>query len=262
MTPSCLMKGFVEGFVEGFEAETYGETFAADYDRWTLDRGIAAGTASAVAFLGDLVPEAGRALELGIGTGRIALPLADTGVEVHGIDASPAMIERLRDKPGGEALPVTVGDFATVDVDGEFDLVYAVFNTFFALVDQDAQVRCVANVAAHLADDGRFVVEAFVPDVARFTDDRHVSVQGMELDAVSLEVATHDPVAQRVTSHKVFLSAEGTRLVPVVIRYAWPAELDLMARLAGLELVGRWQNFRQAPFTAGSRTHVSVYAPA
>lgn len=247
--------------MEGFGSETYGEAFAADYDRWTLDRGIAASTASAVAFLGDLVPQAGRALELGIGTGRVALPLADTGVDVHGIDASPAMIEQLRGKRGGDAIPVTTADFATVDVDGTFDLVYAVFNTFFALVDQDAQVRCVANVADHLTADGRFVVEASVPDPARFADDQHVSVKGMELDAVALEVSTYDPVSQRVSSHKVFLSEEGTRLVPVVIRYAWPAELDLMARLAGLELVERWENFRRAPFTAASETHVSVYAP-
>lgn len=248
--------------MEGFGSETYGEAFAADYDRWTLDRGVAASTASAVAFLGDLVPQAGRALELGIGTGRVALPLADTGVDVHGIDASPAMVEKLRDKRGGDAIPVTTADFAAVDVDGTFDLIYAVFNTFFALVDQDAQVRCVTNVADHLTMDGRFVVEASVPDLARFADDQRVSVEGMELDAVALEVSTHDPVSQRVSSHKVFLSEDGTRLVPVVIRYAWPAELDLMARLAGLELVERWENFRRAPFTASSRTHVSVYAPA
>lgn len=248
--------------MQGFHAGTYGEAFAADYDRWTVDRGIAAGTAAAVAFLGDLVREGGRALELGVGTGRVALPLADTGVEVHGIDASAAMVDQLRAKPGGEAIPVTVGDFAEVDVAGDFDLVYAVFNTFFALVDQDAQVRCVYNVAEHLTDTGRFVVEAFVPDTGRFTDGQRVAVKGMELDAVSLEVATHDPVAQRVTSHHVFLSEAGTRLVPVVIRYAWPAELDLMARVAGLELVGRWRNFRRAPFTAESETHVSVYAPA
>lgn len=248
--------------MEGFGSETYGEAFAADYDRWTLDRGVAASTASAVAFLGDLVPQAGRALELGIGTGRVALPLADTGVDVHGIDASPAMVEQLRSKRGGDAIPVTTADFASVDVDGAFDLIYAVFNTFFALVDQDAQVRCVANAADHLTSDGRFVVEASIPDPGRFADDQHVSVKGMELDAVALEVSTHDPVAQRVSSHKVFLSEEGTRLVPVVIRYAWPAELDLMARLAGLELVERWENFRRAPFTASSRTHVSMYAPA
>lgn len=248
--------------MEGFRAETYGEAFAADYDRWTVDRGIAASTASAVAFLGDLVPQGGRALELGIGTGRVALPLADTGVEVHGIDASPAMIEQLRAKRDGDQVPVTTGDFSRVDVDGEFDLVYAVFNTFFALVDQDAQVRCVANVADHLTGDGRFVVEAFVPDPARFTHGQHVSVKGTELDAVAMEVATHDPVAQRVTSHHLWLSEEGTRLLPVVIRYAWPAELDLMAALAGLELVERWESFRRAPFTADSQTHVSVYAPA
>lgn len=247
--------------MEGFEQETYGEAFAADYDRWTVDRGIAASTASAVAFLGDLVPEGGRALELGIGTGRVALPLADLGVDVHGIDASSAMVERLRSKPGGDTIQVEVDDFAAVDVDGGFDVIYAVFNTFFALADQDAQVRCVRNAADHLTEDGRFVVEAFVPDPGRFTDDQRVSVEGMELGAVGLEVSTHDPVAQRVSSHHVWLSDAGVRLVPVVIRYAWPAELDLMARLAGLEPVERWENFRRAPFTGTSRTHVSVYAP-
>src|SRR5262249_25509644 len=151
-------------------------------------------------------------------------------------DASAAMVERLRAKPGGEAIPVTVGDFAEVGVEGRFSLIYVVFNTLVGLPSQDDQVRCFGNVAAHLREDGVFVVEAFVPDQARYVRGQNVSTTWVGVDEVRLALARHDPVEQRVVSQHVVLTEQGVQLYPVQIRYAWPAELDLMARLAGLRL--------------------------
>lgn len=200
----------------------------------------------------------GRALELGIGTGRIALPLAARGVAVHGIDASAAMVARLRAKPGGLAVPVMIGDFADVGVDGEFDLVYVVFNTFFALLTRDDQVRCFRNVAVHLRAGGVFVIEAFVPDLARFARGQSTVATRVEIDRVVLDVTLHDPAGQRITAQHVHLSESGVRLYPVQLRYAWPSELDLMAQLAGLRLCDRWDGWDRAPFTAMSGDRKSV----
>ncbi len=202
----------------------------------------------------------GAALELAIGTGRIALPLTDRGIPVSGIDFSPAMVARLRTKPGGAALPVTMGDFAEVGVPGSFRLVYLVFNTLFNLLTQDDQVRCFANVAARLEPGGVFVVEAFVPAwLHRLRDGQYVDAEAVELRSVTLDVGRHDPVAQRLEESHVRLSPEGVQVAPVVCRYAWPSELDLMARMAGLRLRERWGGWDRAPFTAESRNCVSVY---
>ncbi|HEX2028838.1 MAG TPA: class I SAM-dependent methyltransferase, partial [Nitriliruptorales bacterium] len=169
--------------MEGYDASTYGERFAAAYDDWTVSVGIAATTAAAVAAIVELLDDLGRAggpvLELGIGTGRVALPLAARGVEVHGIDASAAMVEQLRAKPGGESIPVAMGDFAGVPVEGSFPLVYVVFNTFFALLSQDDQVRCFAGVARHLTPDGVFVLTAFVPDLSLYSGGQSVQAHGL-----------------------------------------------------------------------------------
>lgn len=250
--------------VEGYEASTYGERFAAAYDDWTVTVGIAATTAAAVAAIVELLDDLGRpagpVLELGIGTGRVALPLSDRGVAVHGIDASPSMVERLRAKPGGDAIPVTIGDFADVAVEGRYPLVFAAFNTFFALLDQEAQVRCFLNVAAHLEPGGCFAVETFVPDVARFDGGQTVRARTIELDRVQLDVAHHDPVHQRIDSQLMVIGSDHpTRLFPVRLRYAWPSELDLMARIAGLSLRHRSAGWGGGPFSAASRTQVAVY---
>jgi len=234
----------------------YGERIAGVYDQF-----YSGYDAAAVAALQQLAG-GGRALELGIGTGRIALPLRAAGVEVHGIDLSPAMVERLRSKPGGDRIPVTVGNFADVGVEGQFALIYVLFNTFFQLLTQDEQVRCFENAARRLAPGGVFVVEAFVPDLSRFARNQAVGATHVDEAAVRLEVSTHDPVAQRVTTQHVVLTEQGTRFYPVKIRYAWPAELDLMARLAGLRLLHRWGAWGQAAFTAESGKHVSVYTAA
>lgn len=233
---------------------SFGEEVAAIY------RDIRRGDEDeAVAFLAGLAG-GGPALELAIGAGRIALPLAARGMRVDGIELSPAMVAELRAKPGGEQLAVTIGDFAGVGVAGAYRLIYVVWNTLFNLLTQDDQVRCFENVAAHLTDDGAFVIEAFSPAfLYRLRDHQYVDAEAIEVDQVRLDVARHDPVTQLLDESHITLSREGVRLNPIVARYAWPAELDLMARIAGLRLKERWGDWRRAPFTATSGNVVSVY---
>ena len=245
--------------MKGSGADAFGEQMAAVYDRWYGTRRADETTQQSVAVLADLAA-GGRVLELAIGTGRIALPLAATGLSVRGIDASEAMVAKLREKPGGDAIPVIIGDFADVAVDGAFDLVFLVFNTLFNLTSQADQVRCFQNVARHLTEDGVFVVEAFVPNLASFADGQSVRVVHTTADSTYLETAQHDPVAQRVRYQYLEISPDGVRMYPIPMRYAWPGELDLMARLAGLELRERWGGWDRSPFTASSSAHVSVYA--
>lgn len=247
--------------MKGYGPSTFGERMAGVYDRWYGTRRADTTTAQCVEVLAGLAA-GGRVLELAIGTGRIALPLARRGLPVHGIEASPAMLEKLREKPGGDAIPVTLGDLADVGVEGRFDLVFLVFNTLFNLPSQESQVRCFRNVARHLSTRGAFVVEAFVPRPADFTDGQALRTVDLTAESTTLEAALHDPVGQTVQYQYIVIDVEGVRLYPVPMRYAWPAELDLMARLAGLELRERWGGWDRSPFTAASRGHVSVYAPA
>jgi SAM-dependent methyltransferase len=242
--------------MDGYEpAMSFGKATADIYDQ-VSQRGDEAAT---VAFLRELAGD-GPALELAIGTGRIALPLAERGLRVDGVDISPAMVEQLRAKPGGDRISVTIGDFADVPVDGTYRLVFLVYNTLFNLLTQEDQVRCFQNAAAHLTDDGSFVVEAFVPAfLFRTRDDQYVNAEAVGVDEVRLDVARHDPVTQRLEESHVSLSQEGLRLYPIVTRYAWPSELDLMARIAGLRLKDRWGGWNREPFTSSSASHVSVY---
>lgn len=228
------------------------------YDEWVSR---AEDADDAATFLAGLAG-AGPVLELGIGTGRVALPLVRQGVEVHGIDASVAMVEKLKGKPGGASLPVTIGDFAEVGVEGSFSLAYVVFNTIFDLLTQEKQMRCFENVARHLKVGGGFVVEAFVPDPTRFVADQITQTKHLGEDRIVLEASRHDSVNQRVNSQHVALSAAGARLWPVKLRYAWPSELDLMARIADLRLRNRFGGWRREPFEASSAKHVSVYEVA
>jgi SAM-dependent methyltransferase len=232
----------------------YGQTWAPIYDEVHayLDPTAAVDALHALA-------AGGRALELGIGTGRVALPLASRGVAVHGIEASEAMLAHLRAKPGGAELPVTVGDFTAVAADGEYALIYVVFNTLYGLMTQEAQVACFRNVAARLTPGGAFVVEAFVPDPTRFDRRQRTQVNQITPEQVELLVTRHDPVAQRVTSQHVTFGGGGVQLHYVEIRYTWPSELDLMARLAGLRLRERWAWWDRTPFTSDSESHVSVW---
>ena len=202
----------------------------------------------------------GPALELAIGTGRIALPLSDRGIRVDGIDFSSAMVAKLRAKPGANNIAITMGNFADVAVPNTYRLIYVVFNTLFNLLTQDEQVRCFENVAAHLTDDGLFVVEGEVPsDWYCLRNNQYVDLEAVEVGNVRLDVARYDPVKQLLEETHVVLSSTGVQLNPIVMRYAWPSELDLMARIAGLQLVERWGGWGRELFTDTSRNCVSVY---
>ena len=243
-----------------YTAATYGDKIADVYDEMYPLRADVGATVDALAKLaGD-----GPALELGIGTGRVALPLAARGVEVHGIDASESIVAQMRAKPGGNAIPVTIGDFSEFSINADkqlkrFNLVYVVFNTLFQATSQEAQVQCFQSVAAHLTDGGVFLVEAFVPDTTRFVRNQNVSAGRVEDDAVSFDVSRHDPVNQLVTSQHLFISEAGVKLYPVQVRYSWPSELDLMAQLAGMRLRERWGGWDGSLFTASSEFHISIY---
>ena len=242
--------------MEGYETATYGDRIAEVYDAW-YGEGQRNPT-DAVDFLAELA-HGGRALELGVGTGRIAIPLAERGVEVVGIDASEAMVARLRAKPGGERIEVVMGDFANVAVEGEFDLIYVPFTTFFALDSQELQIRCLQNVAGHL--QGPFVMDAFVPLPGRFgpTNQATNTIDG-GLDYVVLDAMRHDPVTQIVEGHHVLITQSATRLFPVRVRYCWPSELDAMALVAGLRLEARYGGYDRRAFDSSSAMHVSVYS--
>ncbi|MEW6127692.1 MAG: class I SAM-dependent methyltransferase [Acidobacteriota bacterium] len=231
----------------------YNEVCAAVYDDW-----FAAFDPAAIDRLAEFAGT-GRALELGIGTGLIALPLARHGVEVCGIDASTAMVARLREKPGGDAISVTMGNFADVGVEGKFSLIFIVYNTLFALQTQKEQVRCFQNVSEHLTDGGVFVVEVFVPNFTFFKREQELKVTAVTSDRVGLKISQHDAVNQRIKSQHLVLINNQVKLFPVEIRYAYPAEMDLMARLAGLQLKHRWSDWQQNPFTSTSAKHISIY---
>lgn len=237
---------------EGF----FGERVAAAYDTRSAGMFDPAVVGPAVELLAELAGD-GAALEFAIGTGRIALPLAERGVRVAGIDNSDAMLARLREKPGAARIEAMVGDMAATRVDGEFSLVYLVFNTIFNLGTQEGQVACFENAAAHLRTGGRFVIEARVPELQRLPLGQTVLPWRADPDGMSYYV--YDVVTQRLSGrHYEFVDGR-VECNPIEMRYAWPAELDLMARLAGMRLEHRWAGWRREPFTALSPSHVSVY---
>ncbi|MER6245467.1 class I SAM-dependent DNA methyltransferase [Streptomyces griseorubiginosus] len=232
------------------------ESVAATYDESSAAMFMPEAVDPAVAVLAGLAG-AGRALELGIGTGRIALPLAGRGVEVHGIELSPAMADRLRAKPGGEAIGVTLGDFATTRAPGTFSVAYLVFNTIMNLTTQDAQVDCFRNVAAHLEPGGTFVIEVTVPQLRRLPPGQNAVP--FHVGETRLGFDTYDTATQAMASHHVRVVDGRGSFRSIPFRYVWPAELDLMARLAGMRLRDRWADWSGAPFTAESESHVSVW---
>lgn len=234
--------------------KSFGEDSAAVYD--TEPRGDEEETVACL----ERLARGGPALELAIGTGRIGLPLAARGLRVDGIEQSAAMIARLRAKPGGHDIAVTQGDMAEVAVSDSYRLIFLVFNTLYNLLTQDEQVRCFENVARHLTDDGVFLVEAAVPDfLYRLRDHQYVDAEAVELGKVTLDVGRYDPVTQLLDESHVTLSSKGIRLAPIVTRFIWPSEMDLMARIAGLRLHARWAGWNGEPFDARSARHVSVY---
>jgi SAM-dependent methyltransferase len=235
-----------------------GDLLSEVYDEWHAEH---PDTEATVEFLARLAGN-GPVLELGPGTGRLALPLAEGGLEVHGIEASERMVDRTRAKLGGDRVGITIGDFADVGVEGRFRLVFAAFNTFTNLFTQEDQVRCFANVARHLTTDGSFVIEALVPSPELVTAGHGVNVLQVEADNVVLGASSYDRVTQQLRMTYLVLEEGRVRLIPLHARFVWPAELDLMARLARLELKERWGGWRGEPFTANSTNQVSVYRAA
>jgi SAM-dependent methyltransferase len=234
----------------------FGEHVAARYDESSADRFDPAVVDPVVDFLAGLAGD-GAALELGIGTGRIALPLARRGVHVHGIDLSEAMVARLRAKEGAEQIGVTIGDFATATVDKSFSLAYLVFNTINNLTTQDEQVACFQNVAAHLQPGGCFVIEVGVPDLRRLPPgDTFVA---FDVSSTHLGFDEYDVAKQGLISHHHSLVDGQWEVASIPFRYVWPAELDLMARIAGMTLRERWSGWKREPFTSESTNHVSVW---
>lgn len=240
-----------------FDAAAYGRSAAADYDDLYSDLDPTA----AVATLEDLAA-GGAVVEFGIGTGRLALPLAAQGLAVHGIEGSPEMADLLRQKPGGAGIPVALGDFSEVSAGCDFGLVVLAINTIYALPSQEAQVRCFRNAARHLRTGGLFVVEAWIADVGAFRNGTAVRPVQIHDGHLELEVASIQAAKQTMRTNKVHLSDAGVRVIPANHRYAWPSELDLMARLAGMKLRHRWEDWDRHPFRDTSTAHVSVWEKA
>ena len=238
-----------------FRPDTFGALYAASYDA----RNDPGTTAESVALISELAGK-GRILELAIGTGRMALPLVARGHDMTGVEASPEMVAQMQAKPGGAAIPVVIGDMADVPVDGLFDHVFLVFNTIFNLTSQAAQVRLFANVAKALAPGGTFLVETFVPDFSGFHENQRMKTRTMDIGSLMFEAVQHDPLTQRLHFQRVRVDGEKVSLSPLVMRYIWPPEMDLMAQMAGLTLQNRWGDWQRGAFTADSRMHVSVYA--
>ena len=238
-----------DGYFDERVAARYDESAAEMFDPAVVDPVI------------DLLVElagSGRALELGIGTGRIALPLSQRGVRVQGIDLSEAMVAKLREKPGGEEIDVAIGDFATTRVDGTFSLAYLVFNTINNLTSQDEQVACFRNVAAHLEPGGCFVIEVGVPGLRTLPPGKRFRV--FDFSETHIGIDEYDVERQGLVSHHFSLLDDGRwRLVSMPFRYVWPEELDLMARMAGMKLRERWSGWEREPFTSESTKHVSVW---
>jgi SAM-dependent methyltransferase len=239
--------------VEGFDPlRSFGPEVAARYDEDA--RGDEPET---VEFLAELAGD-GPVLEFAIGTGRIALPLTERELRVDGIEQSSAMVDRLRAKPGGAELAVTIGDMSTVALPDRYSLVYLIFNTIHNLLTQDGQVRCFENAARHLRDDGVFVLETGVPwDGPR--KGSYVDVIKLGVEEVRLSAHRYDAMTQILDTNHMRLVSSGIQMSPISLRLVYPGELDLMARIAGLRLLHRWGGWRQEPFTIDSRRHVSVY---
>jgi SAM-dependent methyltransferase len=234
----------------------FGEGVAERYDESSADMFDPAVVEPVVDFLVGLAGD-GAALELGIGTGRIALPLAQRGVRVHGIDLSDAMVAQLRAKPGGGDIPVAIGDFATTTVEGTFSVAYLVFNTIMNLTTQDEQVACFRNAAAHLEPGGCFVIEVGVPGLQRLPPGE--TVRAFTVTPTRLGFDEYDVVSQGLVSHHYWIEDGRLGNVSMPFRYVWPSELDLMARLAGMTLRERWSGWKREPFTSESTEHVSVW---
>lgn len=246
--------------MEGYDASTYGERFADVYDDWYGDLGDVDACVKAVSGLA----AGGPVLELGVGTGRLAIPLAEAGLSVTGLDASPAMLDRLRTKPGGHRIEALLGDMADPPLgDRRFAAAFAAYNTFFNLVEVDDQRRCLHTVADHLRPGGRIAIEAFVPDpTAAAEGGSRVEARSVTADKVVLSVSVSHPETQELSGQYVDITEAGIRLRPWRVRWATPDQLDAIAADAGLALVERWSGWDGTPFAPADGTHVSVYGSA
>jgi len=240
----------------GVPTDYFDERVARVYDTIYADLDTPDVVEPAVDVLAGLAGD-GAALELGVGTGRLALPLSRRGVVVHGIDLSPSMLDQLRAKPGADAITVTVGDMATTALDRTFTVVYLVRNALANLTSQDAQVACFERAAAHLEPGGCFVIELYVPELRRLPADERFHAFAVTPAHVGVE--EYDVVTQIAYSHHWWAVDGRLEHFSAPFRYVWPAELDLMAQIAGLELRERWSDWTGAPFTSESRSHVSIW---
>ena len=239
-----------------YDPAEYGDLWATTYDQmhdWKEP-------GASVEFLSRLA-RGTQVLELGIGTGRIAIPLAERGIDIVGLDASRVMVDKMREKPGGAGIEVLLGDMATTDLRGPYGLVFVVFNTIFSLGDQRRQVQCFRNVRNAMGEGGRFVLECFVPDLLRFGDGNQTVrvLPTSRPGQLRLNASLHFPDEQRIDTHVVVIKEGGADVLPVSLRYIWPSELDLMAQLTGFELEARYGGWSEEPFTSQSTLNVSVY---
>jgi SAM-dependent methyltransferase len=247
--------------VEDWEETTYGSRMAADYDLRAFGAPPESDTAEAVELLTTMLDgRSGRILELGSGTGRLLVPLAERGFEVQGIELSTEMVARMREKTGGDAIPVHVGDMASFELPDRYDVVLLAYNTLFSILSQERQAQCLKTAAGHLAPDGKLVLECYAPYPLTRLPAKNVLTYSLQVDEVVLMPTMHNEVEQTIDVNVVVLREDGIRLFPSRVRYAWPPEIDLMARLAGLTLVERYSGWTREPFGPGSDGHVSVYA--
>jgi len=254
---NSLAPGVVAREPHGVLDDHFAGEVAARYDEMVAAMGSPERLGPTIDLLAGLAGT-GAALEMAIGTGRVAVPLAARGVPVSGIELSPDMVAQLRAKPGGDAIPVTIGDMATTRVEGAFRLVFLLFNTIGNVETQDRQVACFANAAAHLEPGGHFVIDVVVPDLRRLAPGRDTVVFAHAPGYVGYD-HYDDLVAQHAVSHHFVADVSGAREVRTPYRFVWPSELDLMAMLAGLELTDRWADWDRSPFTGDSPSHVSVW---
>ena len=244
--------------VRPHDPAAYGEAWSRAYDRLYENRDDPATVVAALERLGP-----GRdVLDFGLGTGRLAIPLAAAGFHVAGIEASPAMVEAFRAKPGAEGIEVVLGDFVATRLDRRFDFVLIAFSTLFLLADQAAQLACLAAAAAHLRPGGAVLVEAFVPDHSRWDHGRRLALSRLDQAGVEIEAARHDRAKQRIEVRYLLIGPEGIAERPLELRYAWPSEIDLMALAAGLQLADRWADWASTPYGPTSDGHVSIYRSA
>ncbi|HEX4831399.1 MAG TPA: class I SAM-dependent methyltransferase [Trebonia sp.] len=244
--------------MKGYDATTFGDRMR-DYD--SMDWALETDQEAASDFLASLAP-GGSALELGIGTGRVAIPLARRGVRVVGVDSSDLMGEQLAEKVGDLPVEFVLGNFASDPQEGQFSLAFAANSTFFLLRTQEEQVRCFRHVASRLEPGGSFVLQTLFPGDEQFQKHEHVSAIRVEADRAITSITRHERTTQQIDSQRVETTRNGISLYPLSYRYAWPSELDLMAQLAGLALVGRWDGWAREPFTTNSDNYVSQFQKA